>query len=84
MTPYADLFKTNEINKPDIVLTSFVKVVDQVWFDEYVEKWSSDFASWSVIISGIGTSNSNVDKKKHYKVNSAEHMIEVLAHIDSI
>jgi DNA-binding transcriptional MerR regulator len=82
MTPYADVLKTSVISKPNLVLTSFVKVVEQKWFDQYVEKLASDFSFCNVIISGIGASKSKVDQKNLYKVSSAEHMIEVLAHLE--
>lgn len=84
MTPYLDVLKASEINKPELILTSFVKVLDQDWFDDYVQRICSDFSYCNVVISGIGASKSKVDKKNLFKVSSAEHMIEVLAHLKNV
>ena len=83
MTPYADVVKTSAISKPDLVLTSFVKVIDQEWFDDYVERLCEDFSYCNVVISGIGASKSTVDRNNLYKVSSANHLNETVLHFKS-
>ncbi len=83
MTPYSDVIKTSEINKPSLILTSFVKVIDQDWFDEYVQKLCKDFSYCNVVISGIGASKSTVDCNNLFKVSSANHLVETVLHFNS-
>ena len=83
MTPYSDVLKAAEINRPDLLLTSFVKVVDQEWFDGYVSLLCSDFSYCNVVISGIGASKSTVNQKNLFKVSSANHLVDTVLHFDS-
>jgi DNA-binding transcriptional MerR regulator len=78
MTPYLDVVKASEVNKPDLILTSFIKVLDQEWFDEYVQRICNDFSYCNIIISGIGASKSGVERPNLFKVSSPNQMINTV------
>ncbi len=82
MTPYADVIETSRINKPDLILTSFVKVVDQEWLDSYVQRICNDFSYCDVAISGIEASKASLECDNLYKISSADHMKETILHLN--
>jgi methanogenic corrinoid protein MtbC1 len=78
MTPYSDVLNSSKINKPDLVLTSFVKTVEQDWLDKYVNQLCDDFSFCNVLISGIGAAKSMVNSKNLFKISSSDHLKEVV------
>ncbi len=79
MLPYEDLLKSKKVHQPDVILTSFVKPMDEQWFDEYVQKLLNDFPETKIFACGYFASKISIENKNLFKIPSVNYLRELVS-----